>query len=42
MNRLENLAWPKKLLIPFTDEGGSNFSIASIFALSTYIPLAEI
>ena len=38
MNLLYNHACPRKLLIPFTEDGG----IVSIFALSTSIPLAEI
>ena len=42
MNRLQNLVCPKKLLMPFIDDGGGSFSIASILALLTSIPLAEI
>ena len=42
MNHLYNPTCPRKLLMPFTDDGGGSFSIALIFALSTSIPLAQI
>jgi hypothetical protein len=41
INLLQNLAWPRKLRIPFMFTEGSSCLITSILALSTSIPLSD-